>query len=162
MGLPWWSIGWESAFQYRGTRVNPWLGSWGPRCLMAKIPQHKINIVINSMKTLKMVYIKKYGKKKKQSKTWQTYRSKTDHKELCCEAKVFISMWIICYFGWYVCECVCVVCFFLMFTWKILIYEYHNLDSHWKVDMTCSFIESRITVPWKAIVWLKCVVAFLP
>ena len=37
--LAWWSGGWEAALQCSGCRFDPWLGDWGPTCLVAKKPQ---------------------------------------------------------------------------------------------------------------------------
>ena len=47
-----------------GAGSNPWFGSEDPICLVAKKPEHKIEvkIVIKSTKTLKMVH---NGEKKK-------------------------------------------------------------------------------------------------
>ena len=38
LGLPWSSRGWESAFQCRGHRFDPWSGSWDPTCHGATQP----------------------------------------------------------------------------------------------------------------------------
>ena len=50
-----------------GAGSNPWFGSEDPICLVAKKPEHKIEvkIVIKSTKTLKMVH---NGEKKKSKK----------------------------------------------------------------------------------------------
>ena len=48
-------------FQCRGYRFSLWLGSYDPTYLVARKPKHKNsnNIITNSIKTLKMVYVKK-------------------------------------------------------------------------------------------------------
>ena len=40
-GLAWWSSGWDSVFQCRGSGFNPWSGSWDPTCHAARKPKHK-------------------------------------------------------------------------------------------------------------------------
>ena len=65
-GLPWRSSGWDFAFQCRGCGFDPWRGSWDPRCLPAKNQNinNRSNAVTTSIKTLKMVHIKKKSLKK--------------------------------------------------------------------------------------------------
>ena len=61
-GLPWWS----PSNQYRGYGFDPLSGSWDSTCLAVKKPNYKNrhDIVINSIKTLKMVHIKNIFLKK--------------------------------------------------------------------------------------------------
>ena len=56
--------GWEFTFQCRRYGFDPCSGSWDPACLRAKQQnmEHK-RFVVNSIKTLKMVHIKRIFKK---------------------------------------------------------------------------------------------------
>jgi len=59
-GLAWWSSAEELTCQCVGCRFSPWWESYDPIGLMAKNPkQNRSNIETNSVKTLKMVHIKK-------------------------------------------------------------------------------------------------------
>ena len=75
---------------------------------MAKTPQHQINIVVNSMKTLKMVYIKKSGQKRNKIKDYKHIDPKQIIKNYAVKLKYLflcdnMLLWMIL-----VCVCVCV------------------------------------------------------
>ena len=75
-GLSWWSSGWSFAFQCRQCGFNPWWGVKIPHASWLKNQnikkkrrrrRRRSNIVTNSIKTLKVVHIKKKKKKGKYS-----------------------------------------------------------------------------------------------
>ena len=55
-----------------GHGFDTWLGSWDPTCLMARKPKHRGSVVRNSVKTLKVVHVKKKILKKKEGATKET------------------------------------------------------------------------------------------
>jgi len=46
LGLPWWSSGWDFAFQCREWGFNPWSGSLDATCLVAREPKHKTETIL--------------------------------------------------------------------------------------------------------------------
>ena len=87
------------SFHRMGPRLNPWLGSRDPTWLTVKKKKNEIenrnNIVINSIKTLKMVYIQKKSLKKyKYSWLRRFLRNPTaSANSWLCQGEVWIPSW---------------------------------------------------------------------